>query len=61
MEQEVDAIINVELTNQRTLFLKGKKDKLPKDPVIKEPPEKLGPGEKALVKIDIHDIFTEVI
>jgi hypothetical protein len=60
IEMEVDAIISVELTNQRTLWLKGKKDKLPKEPKPVVPVEKLGPGEKALVKIGIEDIFTDV-
>jgi hypothetical protein len=60
IEQEVDTIIDIELRNQRTLFLKGKKDKMPKEPKIKDPPEKLGPGEKALVKTDVKDLFTDV-
>lgn len=55
----------MEIRNLRTIFLKGKKDpKVPKRPpkiVDKNAiPEKFGPGEKALAKIDIQELFSDV-
>ena len=37
---EVDQMISIEIANRRTIHLKGKKDKLPKQPKVKVPPEK---------------------
>ena len=60
IKEEVDVIIETELMNMKTNFLGGKKDKPMKKVIIRPPPEKFGPGEKAIAKIDVNDLFTEV-
>lgn len=55
---EVDSIIQMEIKNLRTL--KGKKEPKPPRP-IKPKPEKLGPGEKPLVKIEVDELFADVL
>ena len=58
IRKEVDAVIQMEIKNLR--MLKGKKDKekIPKPKPIKE---KFGPGEKPLAKIDVKELFADVI
>lgn len=58
IRQEVDAIIQMEIKNLR--MLKGKKDK-EKKVKVKPIKEKFGPGEKPLAKIDINELFADVI
>ena len=57
IREEVDAVIQMEIKNLRTL--KGKKDPKPKKPP-KPKPEKMGPGEKPLSKIDNKELFADV-
>lgn len=63
IRKDVDEIIEMEIRNKRTIWLKGKKDqKMPKNFTRggnKPPAEKLGPGEKPLVKIDIKELFSD--
>ena len=61
IKEEVDIIIESELINMKTNFLGGKRDKPTRRVIIKPPPEKFGPGEKPLAKMDVNDLFTEVI
>ena len=58
---EVDQMISIEIANRRTIHLKGKKDRLPKVPKVKVPPEKLCTGEKPLVKVPLSELFNELI
>ena len=58
---EVDQAISVEIANRRTIHLKGKKDKLPKQPKVKVPPEKFCTGEKPLAKVPLSELFNELI
>ena len=58
---EVDQMISVEMANRRTIFLKGKKDKKPKVPKVKVPPEKFCTGEKPLAKVPLSELFNELI
>ena len=58
---EVDQMISVEIANRRTIHLKGKKDKLPKQPKVKVPPEKFCTGEKPLAKVPLSELFNELI
>ena len=58
---EVDQMLSIEIANRRTIFLKGKKDKLPKVPKVKVPAEKLCIGEKPLVKVPLSELFNELI
>ena len=58
---EVDQMISVEIANRRTIHLKGKKDKLPKQPKVKVPPEKCCTGEKPLAKVPLSELFNELI
>jgi hypothetical protein len=37
---EVDQMVSIEIANRRTIYLKGKKDRLPKVPKVKVPAEK---------------------
>lgn len=62
IREEVDKIIQMEITNLRTIYLKGKRDpKVPKRaPKIKIPAEKFGPGEKIVAKKDINDLLSDV-
>ena len=61
IKTEVDQMISLEIANRRTIFLKGKKDKLPKPPKVKVPAEKLCTGEKPLVKVPLSELFNELI
>ena len=58
---EVDQMISVEIANRRTIHLKGKKDKLPKQPKVKVPQEKFCTGEKPLAKVPLSELFNELI
>ena len=58
---EVDQMISLEIANRRTIHLKGKKDKLPKAPKVKVPPEKFCTGEKPLAKVPLSELFNELI
>ena len=58
---EVDQMISIEIANRRTIHLKGKKDKLPKQPKVKVPPEKFCTGEKPLAKVPLSELFNELI
>jgi len=58
---EVDQQISVEIANRRTIFLKGKKDKIKKPPKVKVPPEKFCTGEKPLAKVPLSELFNELI
>ena len=58
---EVDQLISIEIANRRTIFLKGKKDRLPKAPKVKVPPEKFCTGEKPLAKVPLSELFNELI
>ena len=58
---EVDQMISIEIANRRTIHLKGKKDRLPKVPKVKVPPEKFCTGEKPLAKIPISELFNELV
>ncbi len=58
---QVDAIIDMEIKNKRTIFLKGKKDKPERKPKPEKNNEKLGPGEKALAKIEVSELFSDSV
>jgi len=58
---EVDQMISVEIANRRTIFLKGKKDKIKKPPKVKVPPEKFCKDEKKLAKVPLSELFNELI
>ena len=58
---EVDQLISLEIANRRTIHLKGKKDRLPKAPKVKVPPEKFCTGEKPLAKVPLSELFNELI
>ena len=58
---EVDQLISVEIANRRTIYLKGKKDKIKKPPKVKNPPEKFCTGEKPLSKVPLSELFNELI
>ena len=58
---EVDQMISIEIANRRTIHLKGKKDRLPKVPKVKVPPEKFCTGEKPLAKVPLSELFNELI
>jgi len=58
---EVDQMISIEIANRRTIHLKGKKDRLPKVPKVKNPPEKYCTGEKPLAKVPLADLFNELV
>ena len=58
---EVDQMISIEIANRRTIHLKGKRDKLPKVPKVKVPPEKYCTGEKPLAKIPVSELFNELV
>ena len=58
---EVDQMISIEIANRRTIHLKGKKDRLPKVPKVKVPPEKFCTGEKPLSKVPLSELFNELI
>ena len=58
---EVDEMISVEIANRRTIFLKGKKDKIKKVKPPKAPPEKFCTGEKPLAKVPVTELFNELI
>jgi hypothetical protein len=60
VEGEVDSMIDVEIKNRRTMWLKGKRDHIKKPPRVKPIPEKFGLGEKPLAKIPTQDLFHEV-
>jgi hypothetical protein len=63
IRKEVDEIIEMEIRNKRTIFLKGRKKdpKMPRKSKREKPiPEKFGPAEKALAKIDIKELFSDV-
>lgn len=59
IKEEVDALIQMEIKNLRTL--KGKKEGKEKKNKPKPKPEKLGPGEKPLAKIENKELFADVI
>lgn len=50
----------MEIKNRRTIYLKGKKDKIQRRKKEKPIPEKFGPGEKSLAKINIKELFSDV-
>ena len=58
---EVDQITILEIANRRTIHLKGKKDKLPKQPKIKVPPEKFYTDEKPLAIVPLIELFNKLI
>ena len=58
---EVDQMVSLEIANRRTIYLKGKKDKLPKVPKVKVPAEKFCTGEKPLSKIPVSELFNELV
>ena len=58
---EVDQMISIEIANRRTIYLKGKKDRLPKVPKVKVPPEKFCTGEKPLAKVPLSELFNELV
>ena len=58
---EVDAMISVEIANRRTIYLKGKKDKIKKVKAPKPPAEKFCTGEKPLAKVPVNELFNELI
>ena len=58
---EVDQMISIEIANRRTIHLKGKKDRMPKAPKVKVPPEKFCTGEKPLAKVPLSELFNELI
>ena len=57
----MDQMISIEIANRRTIHLKGKKDRLPKQPKVKVPPEKFCTGEKPLAKVPLSELFNELI
>ena len=59
--EEVDQMISIEIANRRTIHLKGKKDRMPKQPKVKVPPEKFCTGEKPLAKVPLSELFNELI
>ncbi len=59
IQEEVDAIIVMEIKNLR--MLKGKKESKGSKKKPKVKPEKMGPGEKPLSKIDNKELFADVI
>lgn len=61
IQKEVDDMIEIEIKNRRTIFLKGKKDRVPRPARVKPVPEKLGLGEKSLVKTPVVELFKELI
>ena len=58
---EVDQMVSIEITNRRTIYLKGKKDRLPKVPKVKVPAEKFCTGEKPLAKVPLSELFNELV
>lgn len=58
IKEEVDALINMEIKNLR--MIKGKKEPKASKKKPKVKPEKLGPGEKPLAKIDNKELFADV-
>ena len=58
---EVDQMVSLEIANRRTIYLKGKKDKLPKVPKVKVPAEKFCTGEKPLAKVPLSELFNELV
>ena len=58
IKEEVDASINMEIKNLR--MIKGKKEPKPSKRNLRIKPEKLGPGEKPLVKIENQELFADV-
>ena len=58
---EVDQMISLEIANRRTIYLKGKKDRMPKAPKVKVPPEKFCTGEKPLAKVPLSELFNELV
>ena len=58
---EVDQLISIEIANRRTIYLKGKKDKIKKPPKVKATPEKFCTGEKPLAKVPLTELFNELI
>ena len=58
---EVDQMVSIEIANRRTIYLKGKKDRLPKVPKVKVPAEKFCTGEKPLAKVPLSELFNELV
>lgn len=58
IREEVDGLINMEIKNLR--MIKGKKEPKVSKKKPKVKPEKLGPGEKPLAKIDNKELFADV-
>ena len=58
IKEEVDALINMEIKNLR--MIKGKKEPKVSKKKPKTKPEKFGPGEKPLGKIDNKELFADV-
>jgi hypothetical protein len=50
----------MEIKNRRTIFMKGKRERNIRRRREKIIPEKFGPGEKNLSKIDIKELFSDV-
>lgn len=61
IKEEVDQQISEEIANRRTIFLKGKKDKIKKPPKEKKVAEKYMTGEKPLAKVPVTELFGELI
>jgi len=58
IREEVDALIQMEIKNLR--MIKGKKEPKASKKKAKTKPEKMGPGEKPLAKIDNKELFADV-
>ena len=60
---EVDRVMEMEIKNLRAIYYGKKKDPLlkKKKPKVKTIPEKLCLGERPLTKLNIEDIFTELV
>lgn len=63
IEKKVDDFIQMEITNLRKIYLKGKRDpKIPRrPPKVVAPVEKLGKGEKKVSKIPHEELLSDVI
>ena len=60
IRKEVDALLEMEIKNRRTIYLKGKRDRNPRPWKPTVVPAKFGHGEKNLSKIDINELFSVV-
>lgn len=61
IRKQVDAIMDMEIKNKRLIINRGKKDPAPRRQDKNKPPsEKMGPGEKAIVKTPITELLSDV-